>query len=136
MTGGVNLWPSCGPVGGAGTVMSDFDDDTQHWEDPEWVRTGEVPVTPTPARRPRRSRGSRTGGIERTRTHHVVASPPVDDAYDDLAGDWSPVDHWIEPEYHGPRRAGMVDPRLLRIGAVVVAAVLAIPIAMAMRSEP
>ena len=71
--------------------MTDFDD-TLHWDDP-----------PTPPTGLRNVRSSRNGHrIERTRTHHVVTARPADEGYDDLGGDWSPVDHWVETE---PRRA-------------------------------
>jgi hypothetical protein len=126
MTSGVDHDPSCSLVGGAGTVMSDFDDDTRYREH----AADEIP-----SGAPRRGRRTGRPHVARTRTHHVVASP-ADDAYEDLIADWSPVAHWVEPEpHHGPR-LGSIDPRLVRIGAVVVAVVLAVPIALAMRSEP
>ena len=89
---------------------------------------------------PARTRINRTGRhqIERTRSHHIVISTrEPDDAYDDLDGDWTPVDHWVETEERAPRRrlAG-VDPRLVRIGAVAAAGLLMIPIALALRDEP
>jgi hypothetical protein len=136
--------------------MSDHhDDDTHFWDDRDWNRTGELPAIRTDdtgsiartqwlgrlardvpggqhATR-RNAAGRRTGRhgpYERTRTHHVVTRsvpgvPPV--AADD---DWAPVDHWVEPEPNRTAGAG-VDPRLLRIGAVVGAAVLLVPVVAA-----
>jgi hypothetical protein len=106
--------------------MSDFDDTSYRDDAPHQIASG--PSRP----------GRRTGRrhVERTRTHHVVTSRPVDDADEDLAAHWSPVDHWVEPELHHARRLTAIDPRLVRVGAVVVAVVLAVPIALAMRGEP
>ena len=81
-------------------------------------------------------------GIERTRQHRVVtrrdAPPPeglepidaaafADDSYDGYDG-------WVEPE---PAVAGAfgIDQRLLRIGAIAAVAVLAVPVALALRDD-
>jgi LysM repeat protein len=106
--------------------MSDFDD-TLYWE----AAPGEIPNGPS-------GRGRRGGHrrVERTRTHHVVTSHRGDDAGGDPAGDWSPLDHWLEPESHSARSLTAIDPRLVRVGALIVAVVLAVPIALAMRSGP
>jgi LysM repeat protein len=117
--------------------MSDFDD-TQYWDGPPWESSGATPIDP-PAQTTGTHRIDRTGRhrIERTRSHHVVTTRPVDDAYDELAGDWTPLDHWVETEERGSRRRlGGVDPKLLRIGAVAAVGVLMIPIALALRDDP
>jgi LysM repeat protein len=138
MTGGVDQCPSGGTLGCLpASVMSDFDD-TQYWDGPAWESSGEIPIDP-PVRTTGTQRSDRTGRhrIERTRSHHVVTTRPVDDAYDELAGDWTPLDHWVETEERAPRRRlGGVDPRLLRIGAVAAVGVLMIPIALALRDDP
>jgi hypothetical protein len=137
------------------------DDDTPVWDDPEWDRTGELPLIRgddtgsvertaslgrlargEPGARRRRAvtgatrRSGRRQPFERTRTHHVVtrstpAVPPVADAVDG----WAPVDHWVEPE---PNRASGigVDPRLLRVGALVGAAVLLVPVVASLGGDP
>ena len=84
-------------------------------------------------------------GIERTRQHRVVtrrdAPPPeplepIDD-FDDFDGPEF-ADHgydgWVEPE---PAVAGAfgIDQRLLRIGAIAAVAVLAVPVALALRDD-
>jgi LysM repeat protein len=102
--------------------MSDFDDETQYWDG--WSDTG--------AQSPRSPRRR----VERTRTHHVVTTRPVDEAYDDFTGDWSPLDHWVETEPRPVRRSTGVDPRLVRLGAVAAAGVLMIPLALALRESP
>jgi len=143
--------------------MTDFDDDTQFWDDPGWNRTGELPAIHTQdtdsstrtswlgrlardetgaegvrASRARRSHTGRGHRFERTRTHHVVTSSSrqdVDEAAAPPAGfdDGSPVDHWVEPQAN--RSTVGVDPRLLRVGAIVGAAVLVIPIGLALRDD-
>ena len=119
--------------------MSDFDD-TQYWDGPPWEDSGAIPADP-PARTTGTHRINRTGRhqVERTRSHHIVISTrEPDDAYDDLHGDWTPVDHWVETEERTPLRDRLagVDPRLIRIGAVAAAGLLLIPIALALRSDP
>ena len=88
-----------------------------------------------------RGRSRRAAGA-RTRTHHVVRRsaplPPLE--RDDDSGFWTDVDAWIptlEPAQDPRRRArGVgVDPRLLRLGAVAIASVLMIPIALALRED-
>ena len=104
MTTGVDQCPSGGTLGGLpAPVMSDFDD-TQYWDGPPWEDSGEIPVDP-PTRTTGTHRIDRTGRhrIERTRSHRVVTTRPVDDAYDELAGDWTPLDHWVETEERAPR---------------------------------
>jgi LysM repeat protein len=101
--------------------MIDFDDETPPWD--EWA------VLPARSSRNRNR-------VERTRTHHVVTARPVDEGYDDFTGDWSPVDHWVEPEPRRRRRSPGVDPRLVRIGAVAAAGVLMIPLGLALRDSP
>jgi hypothetical protein len=117
--------------------MTDFDDDSPFWDPPEW---GKIPG---PARR---AHG------ERTRTHHVVVRrsplPPLDRIWD--ADAWAggvpdseeppDVDAWLEPVETAPRRVRFrgragVDPRLLRLGALVTAVVLMVPIALALRDR-
>ena len=84
-------------------------------------------------------------GIERTRQHRVVtrrdAPPPeplepIDD-FDDFDGPEfadDGYDGWVEPE---PVVAGAfgIDQRLLRIGAIAAVAVLAVPVALALRDD-
>ena len=87
-----------------------------------------------------RGRSRRAAG-PRTRTHHVVRrSAPLPPLERDDSGFWTDVDAWIptlEPAQDPRRRArgGGVDPRLLRLGAVAIAAVLMIPIAVALRED-
>ncbi len=119
--------------------MSDFDD-TQYWDGRPWEDSGAIPTDP-PARTTGTHRIHRTGRhqVERTRSHHIVISTrEPDDAYDDLYGDWTPVDHWVETEEPLPirQRLAGLDPRLVRIGAVAAAGLLLIPIALALRSDP
>src|SRR5262245_57132596 len=84
----------------------------------------------------------RPGG--RTRTHHVVRRsaplPPLEREReaDFWADDVPSVDAWIplsEPAQSRPSRGPGVDPRLLRLGLVVVALVLMVPVALAMRRD-
>src|SRR3954468_10736105 len=131
MTTGVDQCPSGGTLGGLpAPVMSDFDD-TQYWDGPPWEDSGEIPADP-PTRTTGTHRVNRTGRhqIDRTRSHHIVISTrEPDDAYDDLYGDWTPVDHWVETEERAPRhRLAGIDPKLIRIGAVAAAGLLMIPI--------
>jgi hypothetical protein len=105
--------------------MIDFDDEIQSWDD-AWNDVG------APSGRSSRSRHR----VERTRTHHVVTSTPIDEAYDDFTGDWSPIDHWVETEPRHVRSSTRVDPRLVRIAAVAAAGVLMIPLALALRQSP
>jgi Transglycosylase SLT domain len=116
--------------------MTNFDDDTPIWDEPDW---SQIPETP----RPRRVSG------ERTRTHHVVVRktplPPLDRARDaDFWSDdeWADVDAWVEPLETAPVRARShgsggvgVDPRLLRLGGLAAAVVLMVPIALAVRDD-
>src|SRR5215218_7541342 len=137
MTRGVDQCPSGGSLGGLpAPVMSDFDD-SQYWDAPPWEDSGEIP-TDASTTGTHRIIGTGRPRLERTRSHHVVTTRAVDDdAYEDLYGDWTPVDHWVETEARAPRRRlGGVDPRLIRIGAVAAAGVLMIPIALALRGEP
>jgi LysM repeat protein len=139
MTTGVDQCPSGGALGGLpAPVMSDFDD-TQYWDGSPWEGSGEISAGP-PARTTGTHRVNRTRRhqIERTRSHHIVISTRTpDDAYDDLDGDWTPVDHWVETQERAPRLglAG-VDPKLIRIGTVAAAGLLMIPIALALRDKP
>ena len=125
--------------------MSDhLDDETQFWDKPEWIPTGQTP----------RVQRDRTGGFERTRSHRIVrkddpqpvgrtpdAVPFKVVSFDDFAPEdddvWDDVDHWVEPLEETPRRVGFVgvDPVLLRIGAAGLVGVLMIPIALAMRDD-
>ncbi len=90
--------------------MTDFDDDNTF--ESGWGRTG---ADRTPYRR--------------TRTHHVVDhdGPPTMpiEMFDE-------VDPWVE---HAGRGVMGVDPRLVRVGAVAAAAVLMIPLALALRED-
>ena len=90
--------------------MTDFDDDITF--ESGWGRTG---ADRTPYRR--------------TRTHHVVDhdGPPTMpiEMFDE-------VDPWVE---HAGRGVMGVDPRLVRVGAVAAAAVLMIPLALALRED-
>jgi hypothetical protein len=85
---------------------------------------------------------SRRAARGRTRTHHVVRRsaplPPLE--RDEDAEFWPGVDAWVptlDPTQDRRRRVrGVgVDPRLLRLGVVAVAAVLMIPIALALRED-
>ena len=88
-----------------------FDDDDGFWDESAFDadRTAQL---------------ERIGGhsVERTRTHHVVRrEEPLDDG--------STI--WLEPTPRIARRLGplgAIDPRVLSIGAVVLAAVLAVPL--------
>ena len=82
-------------------------------------------------------------GIERTRQHRVVThrdvAPPREqvDEFDqvhDANFDDDAFDAWVEPDPVATGRLG-VDPRLLRVGAIAVVAVLAVPIALALRED-
>jgi hypothetical protein len=81
--------------------------------------------------------------FERTRTHHVVrrTEAPVmvegDELDDEWADDsWAPVDHWVDPvEHDAVRPVAGVDPRLVRVGAIAAAAVLMIPLGLALRDD-
>jgi Transglycosylase SLT domain len=107
--------------------MTDFsDDDILFWDG-----------------RARARRAARQPG-ERTRTHHVVTRraplPPLErDREAEFWHDDTPsVDAWIptlEPARPRPARGPGVDPRLLRLGVAVVALVLMVPIALAMRRD-
>lgn len=63
---------------------------------------------------------------ERTRTHHLVTrdtAPPAHDRDDETL--------WVEPRLRSNERLGTlgsVDPRLLSVGAMAIAAVLAVPL--------
>jgi len=122
------------------TMTDHYDDETQFWDKPEWIRTGQTP----------RVQRDRTGGFERTRSHRIVRKDEaarVDPvpfqvvSFDDFAPEdddvWDGVDHWVEPLEQTPRRGGYVgvDPVLLRIGAVGLVGVLMIPIALALRDD-
>ena len=56
-----------------------FDDETQFWDKPEWITTGQTP----------RVQRDRTGGFERTRSHRIVRKddpPPTEAvAFEDFA---------------------------------------------------
>jgi len=121
-------------------LMTDhFDDETQFWDKPEWIPTGQTP----------RVQRDRTGGFERTRSHRIVQkreaapSDPVPFtvvSFDDFAPEaddvWDGVDQWVEP-LEEPHRAGYVgvDPKLVRIGVAGLVGVLMIPIALALRDD-
>jgi hypothetical protein len=108
--------------------MTDFsDDDILYWDG---------------SARTRRASQRRPG--ERTRTHHVVSRaaplPPLDRErdVDFWADDAPPVDAWVpalEPARPRPTRGPGVDPRLLRLGLALVAVVVMVPIALAMRRD-
>ena len=121
-------------------VMSDFDD-TQYWDGPPWEDSGAIPADP-PARTTGTHRINRTGRhqFERTRSHHIVISTrEPDDAYDDLHGDWTPVDHWVETEERTPARAAAWPASTPGWSASVpsaAAGLLLIPIALALRADP
>src|SRR3954469_12388785 len=137
MTNSVRPWPFVPPTAARQTAMTDFDDDSPFWDPPE---LGDIPGSP------------RRGYGERTRTHPVVVRktplPPLDriddahfwaDAGHD-GDDWPDVDAWVQPVDTAPTgvrssRAGRgsVDPRLLRLGALVAAVVLMVPIALMLR---
>jgi Transglycosylase SLT domain len=124
--------------------MTNFDDETPFWDEPDW---GQITETPRSRRAARRVPG------ERTRTHHVVVRktplPPLDRAGDaDFWSDGWPddecadVDAWVEPLETAPLREPFrrsrgvsVDPRLLRLGALTAAVVLMVPIALALRAD-
>ena len=84
-------------------------------------------------------------GIERTRQHRVVTrrdAPPPEpiedfDEYDDFDGVEfadDDCDGWVEPEQVAEGAFG-IDQRLLRIGAIAAVAVLAVPVALALRDD-
>ena len=115
--------------------MTDSLDDTRFWDEPGWTTTG--PVEQTRAR-------ARGGSFERTRSHRDVRrddGPPAEAmTFDDFAphddDPWGQVDHWVEPLEHVRSRAfAVIDPKLLRIGAVAMAGVLMIPLAIALRDD-
>ena len=91
-----------------------FDDDDGFWDesafDPD--RTSQL----------ERVRGH---SVERTRTHHVVRREEPLEQLDDGST------MWLEPTPPIARRLGplgAIDPRVLSVGAVVLAAVLAVPL--------
>jgi hypothetical protein len=91
-----------------------FDDDDGFWDesafDPD--RTSQLERT-------------RRHAVERTRTHHVVRREEPFEQLDDGST------MWLEPTPQIARRLGplgAIDPRVLSIGAVVLAAVLAVPL--------
>jgi LysM repeat protein len=110
--------------------MTNYFDDDSFWDEPASHRS------PTSDRTERTNQITRVNHrTERTRSHHVVVRgktpPPLD--YED------PSDEvWLEP---APRFSGLmgrnserlgvfgnIDPRLLSVGAVAIAAVLAVPL--------
>ena len=95
--------------------MTNYFDDDSFWDDQASEATS--PITRVNRRTP-----------ERTRSHHVVkrdvAPPPMEHDDDENV-------MWLEPV--APRRErlgafGNIDPRLLSVGAVAVAAILAVPL--------
>ena len=97
-------------------VMSNYstDDDDDFWDGPQ--------VDPDRTSQLERVRGR---SPERTRTHHVVRREQPLEELDDGAS------MWLEPALPIARRLGplqSVDPRVLSVGAVVLAAVLAVPL--------
>src|SRR5262245_3759214 len=91
-----------------------FDDDDGFW--------GESAFDPDRTSQIDRVRGR---SVERTRTHHVVRREEPLQQLDDGST------MWLEPTPTMARRLGplgAIDPRLLSIGAVVLAAVLAVPL--------
>src|SRR5262245_25527703 len=91
-----------------------FDDDDDFWN--------ESAVDPDRTAQLQRTRGR---SIERTRTHHIVRREEPLEQLDDGST------MWLEPTPRIARRLGplgAIDPRLLGIGAVVLAAVLAVPV--------
>ena len=84
-------------------------------------------------------------GFERTRQHRVVtrhdAPPPerIDefdqfDELDEMPFEDDGFDAWVQPEPVATGPLG-VDSRLLRVGAIAAVAVLAVPIALALRQD-
>jgi LysM repeat protein len=94
--------------------MSNHYDDDAFWDDPGF----------DPDRTSQLQRVRRHGG-ERTRSHHVVRrEQPLEPLDEDAT-------IWVEPAPSVAQRLGplgAIDPRVLSIGAVVLAAVLAVPL--------
>jgi len=105
-------------------MTNHFDDDS-FWD--EQATSATAPVSRVQKRTP-----------ERTRTHHVVtrdsARPALErderhDSYD--VHDDSEGLLWVEPERRRDGRSGLlatIDPRLLSVGAIALAAVIAVPL--------
>jgi LysM repeat protein len=95
--------------------MSNYFDDDDFWDGPN----------PDPDRTSQIERVGRRS-VDRTRTHHVVRrQQPIDESIDDGSS------MWLEPTSRGADRLGplsSVDPRVLSIGAVALAVVLAVPL--------
>jgi hypothetical protein len=95
-------------------IMSNyFDDDDGFWEGSGFDPDSTSQIERIPGR-----------SVERTRTHHVVRREEPLELDDGSA-------MWLEPAPPMVRRLGplgAVDPRVLSIGAVVIAAVLAVPL--------
>lgn len=95
--------------------MTNYFDDDSFWDDhADGAGEATSQVPPVNRRTP-----------ERTRSHHVVtrdaARPPLD--RDDIM--------WVEPRTRTDDRLGVfgsIDPRLLSVGAIAIAAVMAVPL--------
>ena len=114
--------------------MTDIFDDTRSRNEPAGVRTGQVDRV-----------AGRRGSFERTRSHRVVRRddplppPTMAMTFDDLAphedDPWGELEHWVEPIEERAVPFVGVDPRVVRIGAVALAGVLMIPLALALRED-
>jgi hypothetical protein len=121
-----------------------------------WPDTGDVPLagrrrgTTDAVPRGRSRSGDRTGPIQRTRTHHVIGgdvdaglrderSGLHDEGVDVPLADASSASGREPSTLMHRLGLGRVDPFVVRIGVIVVIAVLLVPIALALRataSEP
>lgn len=98
--------------------MTNYFDDDSFWDEQEGEATGQIPS--------QTQRGVNRRTPERTRIHHVVnrdSAPPPLDRDDEVL--------WVEPRARTNERLGpfgTIDPRLLSVVAIALAAVLAVPL--------
>jgi LysM repeat protein len=95
-----------------------FDDDSAFWDEPRFDPERTTQIARVRRRTP-----------ERTRTHHVVERDPT--APRPAVADDGEELMWLEPVSRFSERLGplsSVDPRLLSVGALALAAVLAVPL--------